>query len=143
MLLDAMRPLAPPHTRHTSGEAVSADTAEPGTVAENPPTIDSSWVMWPPRLRTRSSAAGDRGALSRTITGKACPGCAWARENSTGSAFASTPAAWEAGGCTSVAAMNSTRAAGAVRTNHRTLFATFQLRGWIATAWVIELSPPA
>src|SRR5205823_14037146 len=112
MLLDAMRTLASPHTRQTSGEEVSADTAEPGTVAENPPTIESSWVTWPPRLRTSPSAAGDRGSLSRTITGKACPGCACARENSTGSALAGTPAAWETGGCTMTATSVSTTAAG-------------------------------
>src|SRR2546422_5569849 len=76
---DDMLTRASPHTRHTAEDEVNDETAEPGTVAENPPTIRSSWVTCPPSERTRFSAEVEACAASRTITGNACDGCAAAR----------------------------------------------------------------
>src|SRR2546423_13198 len=89
---------ASPHTRHTSGEAVSARTAEPGTVAENPPTIPSSWVTCPPSARTRSSAPVVAGACSRTITENVWEGLAAACAYRVGSALVGTAGALDTGG---------------------------------------------
>src|SRR5438477_5189227 len=96
---------ASPHTRQTAGEEVNVETAEPGTVAENPPTIPSSWVTCPPRERTRSSAAVEAGLVSRRMTENMVEGAAWALAYSAGSALAGTAPACETGGCTKSAAM--------------------------------------
>src|SRR5437764_13438724 len=40
-----------PHTRHTSGEEARRHTADPGTVAENPPTMGGPAVTCPPPRR--------------------------------------------------------------------------------------------
>src|SRR5690349_16369443 len=81
-----------PHTRHTSADAASCCTAEPGTAAENPPTMGSSCVTRPPRLVTRDSAELDDGAASRTITEKVRDGSAAACAASPGSVFATAVA---------------------------------------------------
>src|SRR5437763_17216550 len=108
MLTPCMWTGASPHTRHTSGEAESSGTAEPGTRAENPPTIPSSCVTRPPRLFTRDSAESVFGAASRTITGKVSEGWATDCAYSEGSALAGAAGAPWAGGWMNRAATSST-----------------------------------
>src|SRR5256885_1319675 len=97
-----------PHTRQTTEAEVRRATADPGTVAENPPMIESSRATWPPRPLTRSSAAEEDGTVSRTITGNVCDGWAAARAYSAGSALAGTPGEFETGGWTKSAQTNRT-----------------------------------
>ena len=72
MFMSFMCTRASDHRCDTARDFASGLSALAGRIAEKPPTMGSSCVMWPPTARTSRSAVSLDGLASRTIT-LTCP----------------------------------------------------------------------